>query len=192
MSKLPANLWQSPVIRQRLEQEASFECAWGISQKTYYWVQVPNADTKKGSITLKNYEESISDVNPHELQVVFAKELQEFLMKEAGFDGLWIVGYTHPPSTYGALTDTENVWNRLILLWCDEDGDPQYTAEFDRPFIELLQDGVLYFANQAHNAHQSYLETCGKRMIKDLSIKEGVDQHKAALMALNGKSVTVQ
>jgi hypothetical protein len=192
MRHLPENLWKSPFIKKRLDQEANFECAWGLPSKPHYWVQVPNADTKKGNVTLSNYEPSVENVNPHEIQQIFAKELHDFVMKEAHFDGLWIVGYTHPPSSYAALTDTDNVWGRLIMIWCDEDGDPQYTAEFDRPFYEMLQDGILHFANQAHHAHLGFLDVCGKGMMKELSLKEGVHQHRAALESLNGKDVVIQ
>ena len=181
---LPENLWESPVIRNRLLQEACFECDYGFSEKKQYWMVVPFADSAAGAVILRNYEDKLENCDPHDIQVDFALKLREKLQYEAHFDGVWGVGFTHPPTNYEVLTDTQNCWNRLIMIWFDGDGDPQYTLESDRPFIDLIRDDPFYWVEQAHTAHKAYNEEYGQKALKsDMSIKED-QQTKAALAAL--------
>lgn len=184
MKYLPSELWRSPVIKHRLNLEASFECGLGISQKAHYWCMVPQADTKMGVQILKNYEEGLQHCDPHELQQAFAREVQKELQQHASNGGLWLVGFTHPPTTYGVITDTENCWGRLIAIWFDEDGDPQYTVESDRPFIKQAQMGSGYYVGLAAQAHGQWKEIYGAAELKrDMMLKEGQTK-KAALEAL--------
>lgn len=184
-TNLPQNLWKSPVIKARLDMEAAFECRHGISDKKHYWVLVPESDTRNGVVILKNFEPNLQDVEPHEMQQEFARQVQQMLQKEASFDGLWLVGYTHPPSSYGVLTDTENCWNRLIAIWHDQDGDPQYTLESDLPFINQLQAGEMYYVELAHQSHKQWEKIYGRKAMKsDMLLEEG-QTTKAALEALN-------
>ena len=101
MPDLPENLWKSPVIQERLIQEALFDCRYGVPEKPLFDVMVPQADTKIGQIQLRNYEPSLAQVAPHPIQVQFGKNLLDILMKELHFNGLWIVGWTHPPIVTG-------------------------------------------------------------------------------------------
>jgi hypothetical protein len=182
--RLPDNLWKSPVIKTRLLQEACFECNHGISEKKHYWVMVPQADTMTGVIGLKNYEENLQNADPHELQQDFAKKIMSSLMAHASFDGLWIVGFTHPPTTYGVITGTENCWNRLIAIWLDEDGDPQYTVESDFPFVQQVNMGDQYYVGLAVQAHEQWKEMYGRKAMKsDMMLKDS-QTTKAALEAL--------
>ena len=184
MTELPNNLWKSQVIKDRLYAEACFECDRGIADKSYYWVLVPQADIRADLVELKNYKPSITDVDPHEVQIAFAKDLQLALQKEAHFDGLWIVGYTHPPTTYETLTDTGNCWSRLIMLWLDTDGDPQYTLESDLNFHTQLEHGVEYYIKLAHDAHKQFEEQFSQSQLKkDMMLKEE-EQRREALEAL--------
>lgn len=184
MKKLPDNLWTSPVIKARLNMEAAFECRHGISDKKHYWCMVPFADSKAGFQVLKNYEDNLTNCDPHELQQAFAKEVQGELQRHASEGGLWLIGYTHPPDTYGVITDTENCWNRMIAIWFDEDGDPQYTVESDRPFVQQAGFGAKYFVGLASNAHGQWKELYGAAELKrDMMLKESQTK-KAALEAL--------
>lgn len=181
---LPSELWKSPVIKKRLFAEASFECDHGISDKPYYWCMVPYADSKDGVLILKNYEDSPMNDDPHEMQQVFARKIMEELQQQAHFDGLWLVGFTHPPSTYETLTDTGNCWARSIFIWFDEDGDPQYTLESDLPFINQVEMGEQYYVGLAQQAHDAWKEQYGKKAMKsDFMLKEG-QSSRAALEAL--------
>lgn len=183
---LPSNLWKSPVIKKRLYQEALFDCKWGVShEKPHYWCMVPQADEKMGAVTLKNYEASITNADPHEMQQIFARDIMTALQSEAHFDGLWLVGFTHPPSKYDIITDTNNAWGRMIMIWHDMDGDPKYTLESDLPFIEQMEHGVDYYVGLANQAHEQWNEAYGAEAMKrDFNLTEG-QTRKAALEALN-------
>lgn len=172
---LPSNLWNSPAIRERLELEATFDCARGVSLKKHYWVIVPHADGEQGFIVLSNFDPNDpANMMPHEMQQQFAIEIQRMLQKEAHHDGLWVVGFTHPPSTYQVITDTgDNVWGRTICLWLDGDGDPQYTVESDIDFVQQIQNGVEYYANLANEAHEAWKEMYSMSVLKDdMGLKE--------------------
>lgn len=181
---LPSNLWKSPVILKRLYAEACFECEWGVSEKKHYWCMVPMSDSKDGINVLKNYEDGISNADPHDMQQVFASKIMTELQQEAHFDGLWLVGFTHPPTSYGVLTDTENCWSRWIAIWFDEDGDPQFTLESDLPFMNQVEMGAPYYVGLAQKSHAQWKEMYGRKAMKsDMILKEG-QSSKAALEAL--------
>lgn len=181
--KTSSELWKSPVIRKRLFQEASFESGdLGISDKPHYWCLVPFADSGTGVQVLQNYDSAdLKNCDPHPMQQNFADKVMRALQREASFGGLWLVGFTHPPSAYGVITDTENVWNRLICIWHDNEGDPQFTLETDLPFIQQVRSGEMYYVGLAHDAHQQWTEMYGRKAMKsDMMLKEG--QTKAAAM----------
>jgi hypothetical protein len=164
MIDLPNNLWKSPAIRKRLEAEARFEG----SHKPQYWMVAPQADTQDGCVILRNYEASIFNVDPHEAQTHFAKELQTTLQTGFHFDGIWIVGWTHPPSDSQAIrADGDNVWGRMIMIWLDEDGDPQYTVDITDEVVEILRNGIMYYCMLCDQANHIYTEAYGKRAMKD-------------------------
>ncbi len=184
MKSLPSELWNSPVIKKRLAQEATFECAWGVPDKKFYWCMVPLADSKDGIQILRNYKDSVMNADPHEMQQAFARKIMEELQQQCHFDGLWLVGFTHPPSTYGTITDTETCWGRMIAIWFDEDGDPQYTLESDLPFIEQAKAGEQYYVGLANQAHDQWKEMYGRKAMKsDMMLKDS-QTSKAALEAL--------
>jgi len=178
---LPNNLWNSPIIKQRLMMEATFDGDRGIPKKPHFWVLVPRADIKAGKVLLKNFDPNMLDREPHPDQQAFAERLQVALMKEAHFNGLWIVGWTHPPSTYGILTEQDNCWNRLIFIWLDRDGDPQYTLESELPVINIIAHGKDYYVGLAHEAHDSWREMYGEDVLKsDMMLRD--DQQKKAVL----------
>lgn len=170
MKSLPSNLWTSPVLLERMAAEAAFEGA----EKPHYWFVVPQGDTKREEIILKNFDENFLHVAPHELQQDFAKKLREMFQKEIGHDGIWMVGWTNPPSSGQAVAiDGDNCWGRLVFIWLDEDGDPQYAFDSFRPFISMLQEGAEYYANLAETAHDAWKQEFGKKAVKeDFGIKE--------------------
>ncbi len=183
---LPQNLWNSLVIKKRLLQEAGFECRYGLPSKRHYWIVAPEADTKAGTILLRNFKPSFIDIEPHDSQQQFVMMLQPLLQHNVGHDGLWLVGWTHPPSTAQAVrVDGDNAWSRLVMIWLDQDGDPKFTAESDMPFYDMVKEGVNYYAGLAEQAYTQWLEMVGPAAIKDdFGIGED-QQRKAALEALN-------
>lgn len=183
MKHLPSNIWNSRAIRLRLFQEAGFDCNWGISEKKHYWVVVPQNDSADGVAILKNYEGSLTNVDPHEMQQEFAKIVLRALQSEYHYDGAWAVGFTHPPTSYGVLTDTANCWNRLIAVWHDEDGDPQYTMESDLPFASQMEAGEAYYVGLAIKSHEQWREVYGKKAMKD---DFGITEDQTTKAALEG------
>jgi len=182
---LPSNLWNSPVIKKRLMQEAGFESNHGISEKQHYWCLVPHADSGDGTVILRNYpENSIVDADPHEMQQEFARNVMWSLQTQAHFDGLWLVGFTHPPTSYGVITDTENCWNRLMAIWFDSDGDPQFTLESDLPFVKQLEAGEQYYVDLAQQSHEQWKEIYGQKAMKSDMLLSEDQARKAALEAL--------
>lgn len=184
MIYLPDNLWKSPVIQARLYQEACFECQWGISEKPHYWVIVPYADSKAGTNVLKNYEAGLTNADPHEIQQEFARIIYDGLMREAHYDGLWLVGYTHPPSTYGAITETDTVWGRLIAIWFDGHGDPQFTMESDLHIGQQLEAGEAYYVGLAMKSYEQWKEMFGPKAMKEDMMLHETQQRAEALEAL--------
>lgn len=182
---LPNNLWKSPVIQERLMVEAAFEGDRGAPETPLFWVVVPQADTKDDQLVFSNFEPTLQRPLPHELQIDFAKGLQKDLQKEAGFDGLWVVGWTHPPSVMGVLKDMDNCWNRLIFIWLDKDGDPQFTLESELAFVQIVQHGIEYYIGLAHDAHKQWKDLYSDKALKaDMDLTED-QQRRAALEALN-------
>jgi len=183
-ANLPENIWNSPAIRKRLWQEAGFDIDRGVF-KQQYWMLVPEAPSMRGEITLRNYTPSVIDVDPHELQVHFAKEMREALQRTVAHDGVWIVGYTHPPGSDQVVrVDGDNAWNRIIMIWLDEDADAQFTVESDLPFIDMVTAGKHYYCNLADQAWEKYEEAFGKRAMKgDFMLSED-QKNKEALSTL--------
>jgi len=185
--KLPSNLWKSPVIKKRLFIEASFDSNYGVPDKKHYWIIAPEADSKNGKVVLKNFEpDELLNIPPHPMQEHFAEELQGYLTKELNFNGLWLVGWTHPPQIQALLGDQDNCWSRLVMIWHDEDGDPQYTVESELPFANMIALGFQYYAGLANQAHEQWNEMYSGKVLKsDMNLSDN-QQTTVALNALKG------
>lgn len=187
MSSLPENLWKSRTIQSALLDEAMFEnTVYGKSPKPQYWVSVPQADTLSGNIFLKNYDRNEFNIDPHQMQIEFAKDLRQILQKEAHFDGFWVIGYTHPPSTANVISvEADDCWNRMFILWFDGDGDPHIAMEVDIPFVNILQNGMAYYADMATKAWDAWnVEYNPNRVKKDMNLSDS-QMTKKALSTIN-------
>lgn len=186
LTRLPQNVWNAPKLRQRMEDEAGFECSWGIPDRKLYWISVPESDTLRGNIELRNFEPSLINFDPHDHQKGMALQLRQALQKEISFDGVWIVGWTHPPSVDSAIRiDGDNAWNRLIVAWLDKDADWQFTCEFDSPLWEMVQNGIVYYLEAIENSWHQWDENFGRKALKhNFEIKES-EQKAATLESMN-------
>lgn len=187
LARLPHNIWNSPVIRTRLKQEAGFECDWGKPSLERYYAVVPQTDSPLEAIELRNYDpHSPLTPDPHELQMHFIQAYREQLQKQIHHDGVWIVAWTHPPEVQQALiVDGDNTFGRLIAIWLDEDADPMFTFETDLPFVEIVANGGHYYIEQAEKAWYGWNKDFGKKAMKeDFGIKEH-QTSKDALSALH-------
>lgn len=189
LSRLPQNLWESPPLRRRLDQEAAFESSQGYAPVPQYYAAVPHTDSPSGSIELRNYDpEDARTPDPHELQIDFAQMYRQNLQRELHHDGVWIVGWTHPPRIQSKIlmpdAVDDNCFGRLIAIWLDADGDPQFTYETESEFADIIQNGGHYYLEQAERAWQMWNEDYGKKALKsDFGLTEG-EQRKEVLEGL--------
>lgn len=184
--RLPEEIWNSKVIKKRMRDEAHFECSHGLPIKAHYWFTVPQGDTRRGNLELRNFMPGVLDIDPHEHQKGMARTLRESLQREAHHDGVWILGWTHPPSSTDAiLEDGDNCWGRLVMIWLDEDADPQYTVESDLPIAQMISHGMQYYIDLAQQAHERWKESYGKKALKEDFGITSEQQTKKALEALN-------
>lgn len=183
---LPEHLWNSPVIRKRLYDEAGFESNHGAPHKVHYWMIVPEANIMRGEVILKNFEPNFCDIEPHEMQQEFARQVQKMLQSGLHHDGMWICGWTHPPASHDVIrVDGSTCWDRLVMIWLDEDGDPKFTVESDIPFAAMMESGERYYYDLAERAWGAWDEFYGKKAMKDdFAVTDG-QQTKAALASLH-------
>lgn len=172
MMKYPDYVLDSKAVTNRLHAEATFDCSEGDGTKGHFWclTQVPS-DRCVG--VRMNFTPSMTDIEPHELQKSFAKELLLALNKEVGHDGGWVVGFTHPPAAWHAFhVDGDNAWARMFCLWLDADGDPQFTFDTELPFVEVYGSGTDGYIQQCSQAYREWEKMLGKQGLKDLGIKD--------------------
>lgn len=164
--KLPDGIWNSTNIRKRLFQEAHFV----PGEKPHYWVVVPTNETSSIKTTvLQNFDcpEGSFNILPHELQQAFARDLREMLQANIHHDGVWIVGWTNPPSAAEVMrTDDANAWDRLMAIWLDEDGDPKFSFESEAMFIEMIQNGPTYYVGLCAQSWEAWDKAYGKQAMK--------------------------
>lgn len=176
-SKLPERFWNSQTIQDRLYNEACFEGQNGCSQTPMFWAVVPEADDPRSrrTIVLANFEATEFNPPPHELQQQFGAQLMIGLNTNLSHDGVWIVGFTHPPGFDQVVrVDGDNCWYRMIMMWLDSGGDPQFVAESEVPFVKMVQNGQQAYLEMAEKAWQEWNEIIGPRSLKDdFGVSEG-------------------
>lgn len=184
----PDQVLDSPIISRRLAAEARFDSERGSPEKGHYWVLACLPSTKS-TVVRQNYTSHEDfqalavgyNQDPHPVQKTFANELLQSLNHHVGNGGGWLVGFTHPPASHELIkTDGDNAWGRLICIWLDEDGDPQFTYESDHPFFHMYQQGIQYYTQQAWDSWASWK----KIMRDDLDLKAG-QTYKRALGEAN-------
>ncbi len=180
--KITDAIWNSKIIKDRM----GFEAVMADSAKPHYWFVVPTGKSRRDTAVLKNYTPGVLDIDPHEMQQVFARDLREALQEQINHDGIWMVGWTNPPASGQVIaTDGDNVWGRLAMIWLDEDGDPQFTVESESFVIEIISNGVMYYVDLCEQAYKAYAKDfCTKVLKKDMGLKED-QMTKAVLSSLN-------
>jgi hypothetical protein len=88
-------------------------------------------------------------------QMLFANDMAKGLNKLLHHDGFWIVGWTHP-APYMLLGMATRTYGRMVMIWCDADGDPQFTIESEDPVWKILECGPQQWAEQAEQAWQKW------------------------------------
>lgn len=93
-----------------------------------------------------------SPAHPHMSQSLFAIEMLRDLNKRIANSGAWTVGWCHG-------------YTRMILIWMDGDGDPQFTVEVDDRIADIIKAGVDHFTAQCYEA---WAKWCWSQDILDL------------------------
>jgi hypothetical protein len=172
--KYPDSVLESPIIEDTIKAQGEAESlgASGDNSKGHVWALTVRPSTR-GVVLLQNFTPTIMDIEPHEVQRSFARELLLVLNKEAGMNGGWVVGYSHPPTVGDALhVNGDNVWGRLFMLWLDQDGDPQFSVEADKPFHAVFEEGSMYYVGQCYKAYTEWSKLRGVNVLKDLGFTE--------------------
>lgn len=99
--KYPDYVLDSKALSNRLHAEATFDCSEGDGTKGHFWCLTQVPSDRRIGVRL-NFTASMTDIEPHELQKSFAKDLLVALNREVGHDGGWVVGFTHPPASWHA------------------------------------------------------------------------------------------
>lgn len=182
---LPSNAWNSAVIRKRLHQEAAFDQSL-VPEKDQYYILACHPDTKLDQVALVNFDVGPLDPPPHEMQMAFASTLREELQKNWHHDGFWLVGFTHPPSTFESIkVDGDNCWNRFLIIWADKDGDIKFPFETEEQFVEILKNGLEYYVNTAEKCWQAWNEAYGAKAIEEEFGIKDEQMSKPVLASLN-------
>ncbi len=145
MPKFDDELLNTPVLRQRLVSEATMNGGNGSFRAMF---RLPS----NGNIHAVGVGATELAID----QRVFAEDMADVLNRNLSFGGAWIVGFTHPAvvSVLNVLALPE--YGRWFFLWCDEDGDPQFSIENDDPFTHTLMKGPDWWIESAADAHASW------------------------------------
>lgn len=182
MKNIPEDVYKAQVLRDHLFLEAAADTGRGVPQKKYFHVNVPEVSTRRGVITLKNYTPSEFDIAPHPVQLDLSQKIMSMLNKEYHHDGIWVVGWTHPPDFDQLIRiDGDNVWSRMIMIYLDKDADYQFVVESEMPIATMIENGIEYYCGLCEEAFDTYSRDFSH---ESLGISES-QLNKATLQSLN-------
>lgn len=132
--KLDDDLVRSPTIDQRLQAEAD-------NGVFIAWIERSNGEIL----------EYMKGPEPRPEYKMFAIDIMTALNSKMANGGAWIVQWSDPrPVEAIILTGAE--YRRFVIVWMDEDGDPQFTIEWDDDFKEALAAGLDPWLERAASA----------------------------------------
>lgn len=137
---LDPKLYQSAAVLQRMDAEAEGGA----------WCAV--AYMRDGNAVMLA-SQSVPDWAPD--QMMFANDMAKGLNRHLHHDGFWLVGWTHP-APFVILGAAGRTYRRMVMIWCDQDGDPQFTIESEDPVWKILECGPMQWAEQAEQAWQKW------------------------------------
>lgn len=104
---------------------------------------------------------------PLENQIVWAECLVRLLNKHVGFDGSWLVEFTHYPDLGTCLSvDPDLNWRRIVLIWMDKDGDVQFSSEITDPFVHVISTQPEHWIEQMTEAYENWKDIMKKSFEK--------------------------
>ncbi len=144
--KFDDTLLDTDVLDRRLIGEANFESG----EDTRFWVAKFRANGMP--------EMKARGLNPPVSYQVMACDLGTALNDMIHHDGAWLVAWTDPlePTIEEALLGAEIVPQRMILLWIDDAGDPQFTIEIVERFADIVECGILHWVEQAEDGWKAW------------------------------------
>lgn len=129
MTTLDDRVLINVALLRRFELEGSFE---GADGRYYALIRRRDGD-------LLSHHPIGPQVDPQ--QMLWAGRVLGLLNRELHHDGAWVLVFTHPrpPRALTVIEDPKHwLYDRYCLLWVDQDGDVQFTVEWQKG------DGELY------------------------------------------------
>lgn len=157
MKQFDEKLLFSKTVLKRMDQECSADA--DIGQPEYSaWLAVGVTNDGKAVIA-RNYQ-GLTDqygigysLEPPAHQVAYLEGMARLLDQHAHHDGKWIVGLTHAPDSASLLGVEPNLnWRRIVKVWLDQQGDPQFSLECSDPFEDVVSAPDQHFIEQAEQA----------------------------------------
>lgn len=110
-----------------------------------YWMVVT---TRSGLQTIRTGCDK-----PMPEQEMFCRDMGRVLNRHLHHDGAWIVGLVDPkPELTIDLSGAGRDYDRALMIWVDEDGDPQFTVEIEDLWWRILAKGPDHWIEKAETA----------------------------------------
>lgn len=144
----------SKALRERLDLECQMSDDMEPSSYSWYAVKITTCGK---TVIERNFDPrdkslyAVPDVPVD--QMLWAEEACRVLNKECHHDGMWVVGFTHPPSLGDLVAvNKQEFWKRIVKVWLDADGDVSFTADCVDPWWAVAQQSTDHFINQSEQS----------------------------------------
>jgi hypothetical protein len=145
----------TPVVRERLEMEASYGNDQGIRDGDgEYWAvsHKPSNMSMAGPWSTDDFLlYPLTDERRGWLQ-----NLSWNLNKNLCHDGAWICVWTHLGELVHEGATFARHPRRVVLIWLDQDGDPQVPVEIEEPWLSVASQSVDNWLEQCEEAYQAW------------------------------------
>ena len=97
-------------------------------------------------------------------QAVFARKVLYLVNKELNFGGAWVAVFTNPEANMLHALAATVKYERIVFIWLDEDGDPQFSHDWFEPesdqgcFEEMMLEGRNAWGDYLNASWQTYRE----------------------------------
>lgn len=128
---LDEKLLITPFLLRRFEAEAHVD---GGDGRHYALIRRPDGD-------FLSHHPGSPMLDP--AQSLWTGDVLRLLNRELHHDGAWVCVWTHPmpvPLESVIHINPHSEYGRYALIWLDQDGDPQFTVEWERGITTDLQD----------------------------------------------------
>lgn len=145
----------TPFTFKRLDQEGMQSADIGVHGFPKWFAIINRGGINSEFVGNFNGDEHDYVTRPPDYQVAFGCRLAQLLNKQISHNGHWIVAFTHGPlPNFGLVIPGRPTddWRRFIMLWLDEDGDPQFTVDNVEPFSIVAQASNDHWISDADKA----------------------------------------